>query len=173
MQHVAHAVLHQMNRNLAQVDRWIDKTEAAAAARKYDPNHLLQVRLAPDMFPLVRQLGSACDTAKLCTARLTGRTPKSHADNETTWAEVRARVADVVAFVSEVTPESLADLESRTVRFPWAPGVSLSGGDYFLRHAVPNFYFHLSMSYAILRSNGVDLGKGDYLGDLPWHRDEA
>lgn len=171
--HPASYLVPQFARSLAQVLVWIDKTEAYAASRKFKADVLLTDRLQPDMFPLVRQIGSACDAAKLCVVRLTGVSAPSHADNETTFAEVRARVESVVAWLEAHSEISFEGADEARVRFPWYPGHSIAGAPYLKQFALPNFYFHLSMAYAILRKNGVPLGKADFLGDLPFEADQG
>lgn len=159
-------------KGLANLGRFFDKAAQHAEARKYDPELLLQVRLAPDQFPLVRQVQIACDTAKLGSARLTGRDAPSHADDEKTIADLKARIADTIAFLDTFTPDHFAGAAERRISQPRWEGRTLSGAEYAVHHAVPNFYFHVTTAYAILRANGVDMGKRDYLGPLPF-RDPA
>lgn len=173
MSHPATVLVPQIALTLRQVLTWIDKTGAYAEQRGFDADVLLTCRLAPDMFPLVRQLGSACDTAKLTVSRLTGSTAPKHADDQTTWDEVRARVVDVLAWLDAAKDETYDQAGEARVRFGWYPGKSLGGDDYLLQFALPNFYFHVSMAYAILRHNGVPLGKADMLGALPFVDDPA
>ncbi len=165
-------ILSQIHRNLAQVLVWIDKTSAYAEATQFDPDTLLTARLYPNMFPLTRQLGAACDTAKLAVSRLSGVDAPKHADDQATWGEVRERVQSVLDWMqgvmAEATFEGAAD---QRIRFPWYPGHSLIGDAYLKQFAMPNFYFHASMTYAILRHNGVPLGKLDFLGHLPFEAD--
>jgi len=158
----------QMARSLRYIDRWIDKAHAHATARKFDPAVLLQSRLAPDMFPLIRQIGAACDTAKFTAARLSGKTPPSHPDKETSWDEIRGRLREVIAYVEGFGASSFEGASERRMTFGWMPGKQIAADDYLVQYAVPNFYFHVAMTYAILRHNGVEIGKADYLGDLPF-----
>ncbi len=156
----------QFQKQLRQLDTWLDKAEAFAKERSFDANVLLTARLAPDQFPLVRQIQSSCDTAKLAAVRLTGKEAPSHPDTETTITELRARIQSVLAFLGSLTPADFADAGTRTVSQPRWEGRVMTGHDYFLEHAVPNFYFHLTHAYALLRHNGVHVGKRDYLGTL-------
>jgi hypothetical protein len=124
------------------------------------------MRLAPDQFAFVRQVQTACDTAKLAAARLAGQTPPSHPDTEKTIDELRARVASVRSYLGAFKAKDFEGAETRAITRPQWEGKSMSGADYFIEHAVPNFFFHVTHAYAILRHNGVPLGKKDYLGPL-------
>ena len=166
MQHETYQIVRQMTHTLKQMESWIGKVEADAAARKYDANHLLQARLAPDMFPLIRQFGSACDNAKLLAARTTGKTAPSHPDNQQTWAEMRTRMQETLAFLADLTEADFANAAATRATFPWYPGKWLDAQTYVWQYALPNFHFHASMAYAILRENGINVGKGDFLGQL-------
>jgi uncharacterized protein len=159
-------VVLEMKKLLENMGGWLDKAESHAAEKGYDANVLLQSRLAPDMFPLVRQFQNACDNAKFAAAFTTGKEPPAHPDTEQTMDEVRARIATVIAYLDGFTAEDFEGTDSRTVRRPRWEGKSMAATDYFLEHAVPNFFFHLTTVYAILRHNGVELGKRDYLGRL-------
>ena len=156
----------EMTKLLRNVDGWLDKATAHAAARKFDAEVLLQARLAPDMFPLLRQIQTACDTAKFAVARVTGKESPSHPDTEQTIADVRKRVAAVIAYLETYRAADFEGTEDRRVALPRWEGKSMSALEYFIEHATPNFYFHLTMTYALLRHNGVDVGKRDYLGAL-------
>jgi hypothetical protein len=169
--HDTSEVIAQLRRQLAQMDTWIDKAQAHATAKKYDANLLLQMRLAPDMFPLVRQYASACDSAKFAAARAAGVQPPSHPDDQVTWDQVRARVRDVVNYLEGFDASKFTNTASAEVRNPRYPGKYIPAADYLFHHSIPNFHFHCAMAYAILRHNGVDLGKADFLGTVPW-RDE-
>lgn len=169
MQDTAATLIAHMAVQLGQLERWLDKAAAFATAKKFDPDTLLGARLAPDQFALVRQIGSACDTAKNSVARLTGRTAPAHADDQKTFVECKARIAEVVAFIRSVSAADYAKAAEAKIMFPWMPGKYLTGPDYLVQFAIPNFHFHLSHAYAILRHNGVELGKGDFLGNLTWH----
>jgi len=159
-------VVLEMKKLLKNMGSWLDKAESHAAEKGYDANVLLQSRLAPDMFPLVRQCQNACDNAKFAAAFTTGKEPPAHPDTEQTMDEVRVRIATVIAYLDGFTAEEFEGTDSRTVRRPRWEGKSMTATDYFLEHAMPNFFFHLTTAYAILRHNGVELGKRDYLGRL-------
>jgi hypothetical protein len=156
----------EIKKLLGTIDTWLDKVTAHAAAKKYDPNVLLQARLAPDMFPLVRQIQAACDLAKYAAGRPTGKDMPSHPDTEQTFDELRKRVASVVSYLDGFSPSDFEGAEGRSISLPRWEGKSLDGTSYFIEHALPNFFFHFTMTYAILRHNGVDLGKRDYLGPI-------
>jgi uncharacterized protein len=146
----------------------IDKAEAYATARKIEPAVILQTRLFPDMFPLVRQVQIACDFAKGASARLAGVELPSYEDNEKTFADVKARIAKTIAFIQSIKPAQIDGSEGRDISIKIAGNpVSFKGEPYLVQFALPNFYFHLSIAYAILRQCGVQLGKGDYMGRIP------
>jgi hypothetical protein len=122
--------------------------------------------LAPDQFAFARQVQTACDTVKLAASRLTGKEAPSQPDTEQTLDELRARVRSVVAYLDGFSEKDFEGAAARTVTQPRWEGKTMTGADYFLEHALPNFFFHLTHAYAILRHNGVSLGKRDYLGTL-------
>ena len=159
-------IVVEMKKLLGQMTTWLDKAEAHAAAKGYDPNALLQARLAPDMFPLVRQLQNACDNAKFAAAFTAGKEPPSHPDTEASFAEIRARIAAVIEYLGSFRAPDFEGTDAREVKRPRWEGKSMTATDYFLQQAMPNFFFHLTTAYAILRHNGVDLGKRDYIGKL-------
>ena len=164
-----YAMFSQIRKQLRQVDRLFDIAEAHAKEKSFDVNVLVSARLAPDQFPLSRQLQVACDTAKLGASRLTGKDAPPHADTEQTIAELRARVHSVLAYLDGFTPADFADAATRTVTQPRWEGRTMTGADFFHEHMVPNFYFHLVHVYALLRHNGVNVGKRDFLGTLTQH----
>ncbi|HYJ07629.1 MAG TPA: DUF1993 domain-containing protein [Polyangiaceae bacterium] len=156
----------QIKKTLAQLDKWLEAAAVHATAKSFDPKVYLQLRLAPDQFPFVRQVQTACDTAKLAASRLTGKDAPKHADDEQSLDELRARVASVLQYLEAL---SAADFEGAATRKVtqqrWEPKFMI-GAHYFLEHALPNFFFHTTHVYAILRHNGVPLGKRDFLGTL-------
>lgn len=154
-------------KTLQNLERWMDKAAAHAKAKSFDVDVLVQARLAPDQFPFAGQVQSACDQAKFAAAYLGGKQAPAHADTEKTFAELRERIQKCLAFLETVKPEDLAGAEERKVAPPWLQGKWLRGDDYMVDMALPNFFFHATMAYAILRHNGVDLGKMDYIGSLP------
>jgi uncharacterized protein len=147
----------------------LDKAEAFAAAKKIDPAVLLNARLAPDMFPLVRQVQVATDLAKNGAARLAGVEPPRYEDKETTIAELKARLAKTVAFVKSVDPKQIDAAAGHQITFPLGPTNKgqMQGDDYLNHFVLPNVYFHLAAAYAILRHCGVEIGKQDFLGAIP------
>jgi uncharacterized protein len=159
-------IFRQMKKQLAQLDAWFDTAVAAAKTRSFNPDAFLECRLAPDQFPLVRQVQIVCDTAKLAASRLSGKDAPAHADTEKTFDELRTRVHAVIEYLGGIGEQDLGEAATRSITQPRWEGKTMSGADYFVEHAVPNFYFHLAHVYAILRANGVGLGKRDYLGTL-------
>lgn len=162
-------LINQMKKGLGQLDHCLAKAITHAQAKGYDPNVLAGMRLAPDQFPLTRQVQTACDTAKLSSARLTGKEAPKHGDEEKTLDELRARIATVIAWLDQLGPADFEGAAERVVSQPRWEGKTMTGADYFVEHAIPNFFFHTATTYAILRHNGVDLGKRDYLGALTMH----
>jgi hypothetical protein len=156
----------QMHKQLTQTLAWFDAAAAHATSRGFSPDAFLALRLAPDQFALVKQVQIACDTLKLGVARLTGRDAPVQADDEQTLDALRARVQSVLAFVAGVTEADFEGAAERTITQPRWEGRTMTGHDYFLEYLVPNFYFHVAHTYALLRHGGVALGKRDYLGAL-------
>jgi hypothetical protein len=162
-----HDALALFTKTLENLEKWMDKADEQAKARSFDVDVLAQSRLAPDQFAFVQQVQSACDQAKYAAAYLGGKQPPSHPDTEKTLAELRERIRKCTGFVASVQEQDLAGAEERKVAPPWLGGRWLKGSDYLAQVAVPNFFFHATMAYAILRHNGVPLGKMDYVGSLP------
>ena len=158
--------LGQMKKMLGQLDKWLEAATAYAQSKSFDPNVFVGLRLAPDQFAFARQVQSACDTAKLAAARLAGKDAPTHPDTEQTLEELRARVRTVVAYLEGFSAKDFNAAATRVITQPRWEGKVMSGADYFLEHAVPNFFFHITHAYAILRHNGVNIGKRDYLGPL-------
>ncbi len=156
----------QMKKMLGQVEKWLDQTESFAKEKSVEANLFLTFRLAPDQFPLVRQIQTACDTAKLSSSRLTGKEAPKHPDTEATLDEIRARIRSVIEYLDGFSAKDFEGAGARTITQPRWEGKVMTGEDYFLEHAQPNFFFHLAHTYAILRHNGVPVGKRDYLGTL-------
>lgn len=154
-------------RGLGQLKVILDKAAAHADARKIDPAVFINARLAPDMFPFARQVQIATDTAKGCAARLAGVEIPSYADTETTFPELDARIAKTTAFLKSVDRTKVDGSAERTVTLKLrGTDVSFTGRNYLLAFVLPNFFFHLTTAYAILRHNGVELGKADFLGSF-------
>jgi hypothetical protein len=158
--------IQQMKKMLGQLDKWLDAAAAFAQKKSFDPNVFVGLRLAPDQFPFARQVQSACDTVKLAAARLAGKAPPAHPDTEQTLDELHARVRSVIAYLDGFTAKDFEGAATRVITQPRWEGKVMTGADYFMEHAVPNFFFHLTHAYAILRHNGVEVGKRDYLGAL-------
>jgi uncharacterized protein len=147
----------------------LDKAAAYAEAKKIDPAALLNTRLFPDMFALTRQVQSACDQAKNGAARLAGIDPPRYEDTETTIAELRARIAKTVAFVKTLDVKKIDASADREITFPLGSTNKghMKGADYLNHFVLPNFYFHLTTAYDILRHCGVEIGKRDFFGAIP------
>jgi hypothetical protein len=157
----------QLVKMLGNVDRWLGAAIAHADRKKYDVNNLLKARLAPDQFALDRQVQSVCDNAKLLTSRLAGKDAPSHPDVETTIDQLRTRIATAVSYLDGFAPDDFAGAAERRITLPWMDGKWMRGDEYLTQFALANFYFHAVTVYAILRHNGVDLGKRDYIGGVP------
>jgi hypothetical protein len=141
------------------------KAEAHAAARKTDEGAYLGARLFPDMFALTRQVQIACDQVRRGAARLTGQEPASVPDTEASFADLRARIASTLAVAKALTPAAMEGADKRTYTFKAGPkDVSFEGAAYIRYWILPNFYFHMATAYGILRHNGVEIGKADFLG---------
>jgi uncharacterized protein len=156
-----------LTRGLTNLSAFLDKAAAHAETKKFDSIVLAQSRLFPDMHPLVRQVQIACDTAKGAAARLAGIETPKHEDTEVTFADLKARIAKTVDFLNTVTAAQLKDAESRNIEIKFPNGSwKFTGIVYLTNFVLPNFYFHESMVYALLRKNGIDVGKMDFLGAL-------
>jgi uncharacterized protein len=154
----------QFKKQLGQLDKWLGMAADHAKAKNFDPEVFPTLRLAPDQFPLARQVQIACDTVKLTVGYLTGKPVPTQEDNEKTLAELQARVRSTVALLDGLTAKDFEGAATRTVSQPRWKGEWMTGADYFIEHTIPNFFFHLTTAYAILRHNGVAVGKRDYLG---------
>jgi len=154
-----------VNRMFGNVLALLKKAEAYAAAKKIDVGVLLNSRLAPDMFPLIKQIQIASDTVKAAAGRLTGSDVPSFADTETTLPELEARITKTLDYINSIPAEKYAGCENRPIVVPRRSGdAHFNGLAYVLQFVLPNFYFHATTTYAILRHNGVDIGKNDFLG---------
>lgn len=147
----------------------LDKAEAYAAAKKIDIGVLLNTRIAPDMFPLTRQVQIVTDQAKNGVSRLSGQTPPRYEDVETTLPELRARIAKTLAHVKSADAKAMDTSPDKEIVLSMGPDRKgrMTGADYLDHFVLPNFYFHLATAYGILRGCGVELGKMDYLGQIP------
>ena len=156
-----------ISRGLSNMSAILDKAAAHAAAKKYDSVVLAQLRLYPDMHPLVRQVQIACDTAKGAAGRLAGIEVPKHEDTETSFPELKARIAKTLDFVKSVTAAQLKDADSRSIEIKFPNGSwKFTGLAYLNDFVLPNFYFHATVVYALLRKAGVEVGKADFLGNI-------
>ncbi len=160
----------QFSKMLTNFSAILDRGAKFAETKKIDMEVLLRARLAPDQFDLTRQIQITCDTAKLCFARLSNKEAPVHADTEKTLPEVKARIQSVIAYLQTFTSKDFIGWNERKISQPRWEGKWLSGEEFFTQHAIPNFFFHLTTAYAILRHNGVEVGKKDYLGEMPYKR---
>jgi hypothetical protein len=152
-------------RMLGNLSAIIDKAAAHAEAKKIDPSVLIRDRLAPDMLPFSFQVQTATDSVKGCVARLAGIEAPSFADTEATFPELKARIAKTIDFLQSVSAAQIDGTEERPITLKLRVGeLQFQGQSYLLFFAIPNFYFHVTTAYAILRHNGVELGKQDFLG---------
>lgn len=157
------ALVHAL-RNL---DAIVAKAATHAGAKKIDPALLVNSRLYPDMFALARQVQIVSDTAKGCGARLAGLEPPKYDDTESSLAELSARITKTIGYLESIKPEQIDGSEDRPVTLKTRDSsVSFTGRQYLLRFVLPNFYFHVTVAYAILRRDGVEVGKKDYLGKI-------
>jgi hypothetical protein len=157
----------KMLRNMAAI---LDKGAAYAETKKFDSEVLLQARLAPDQFNFTRQIQIMCDTAKRGVAQLTGKEPPVHADTEKTLPELKERIESVIGYLEKFTPKDFTETAARRVTNSRWDGQHLHGDEFLIQHVIPNFYFHFTTAYAILRHNGVEVGKRDYLGKMPYKK---
>jgi hypothetical protein len=154
----------KMLRNL---DAWLGAANAYADRRRFDVDTLMKARLAPDQFSLDRQIQTTCDNAKFFAGRIAGKDWPTHPDVETAIAELRTRIANVIAYLETFSVDDFAGAAERRISLPWMDGKWMRGDEYATQFAVPNLYFHFVTTYAILRHNGVELGKRDYIGGVP------
>lgn len=159
------ASIPPMIRMLQSVSKILDKAVAQAKSRDIPLQSLLDARLAPDMHAFPRQIQIMSDTAKGCAARLAGIEAPSMPDTEATFPELQQRIAKTIAFLESVKPEQLSGAEDRTVVLKFPNGeMKFTGRDYVTGFALPNFYFHATTAYDLLRHKGIEIGKRDYLG---------
>lgn len=147
----------------------LDKASAFAATKKFDPNNYLAIRLAPDMLPFARQIQIASDHAKRASSRLAGVEAPVFEDNEKTLDELKARTQKTIDYLKTLKPSQVDGNEGKAVSIPAGGGKRNwpSGKDYLFVNAMPNFFFHVTTAYAILRGAGVDIGKADFIGPQP------
>jgi hypothetical protein len=155
-------------KSLTNLDKILDKGAAYADSKKVEMSVLLNSRLAVDQFPLIKQVQIAADSAKLCCARLTGKEAPVNDDKETTLPELKKRLADTIKWMKSLNPSDFNGTESKKITTPRWEGKWMTGSEYVHEHALPNVHFHVTTAYAILRHNGVDVGKKDFLGEMPF-----
>lgn len=156
-----------LTRGLTNLSAILDKAASHAAAKKFDPIVLAQARLYPDMHPLARQVQIACDTAKGAAARLAAVDVPKHEDTEVTLEDLKQRIAKTLDFLKTVSAEQVKSAENRSIEIKFPSGAwKFTAIAYLTDFVLPNFYFHESMVYALLRNNGVEIGKGDFLGAI-------
>jgi len=156
----------QCVQGLRNLETWLEKAEQFASAKKFDIGVLLQGRLAPDQKPFIYQVQSACDYVKAGAAWLSGQSPPKHPDTEQTLDELRSRIKKTIEFAESVKEAQYARADERKVSVSWVPGKVIGGRDYLVQMTIPNTYFHLTTAYSILRHNGLDIGKMDFLGPM-------
>mgnify|MGYP000926057395 CR=1 FL=1 len=157
-------VLQRALRNLAAI---IDKAQAHAAGKKIDEAAFIQARLFPDMFPFARQVMIATDMAKGCAARLAGQEPPKYEDDETSFAELKARIEKTVVFLDGFSADQIDGSEEKVITLPSRNGTrTFNGQTYLLGFVLPNVYFHVTTAYNLLRHGGVEIGKQDFIGQL-------
>lgn len=153
---------------LRNLSKFLDKSAGFADSKKVSMDVLLNSRLAVDQFPLSRQIQIACDTAKFGAARLAGQTAPTHEDTEKTLAEFQSRIHSTISFLETLNKDHFKGAETRRVTTPRWEGKWLTGEEYATHHVLPNLYFHVTTAYSILRHLGADVGKSDYLGQMPY-----
>jgi hypothetical protein len=164
-----HAIIQQYIRQLRNLSAILNKAVEHATARKFDPNNYLGLRLAPDMFPLVRQIQTATDVAKATAGTFGNKDIPKYADTESTMAEAQARVHKTIAYLESFFANDFAhNQDDAPMQVPFPAGARMAAKHALLERSLPNFYFHVVTIYAILRQAGVELGKGDYLGKLQY-----
>jgi hypothetical protein len=159
-------IVSQMKKQLEQLDKWLDAASAHAKSRSFEADVFLTMRLAPDQFAFVRQVQAACDQAKYAASRTSGVEAPSQPDTEQTVDDLHARIRATVKYLDRFSAGDFEGASTRVVALPRWEGKSMSATDYLVEHSQPNFFFHLSHAYAILRHAGVPLGKRDFLGAL-------
>ncbi|QLY23955.1 DUF1993 family protein [Bdellovibrio sp. KM01] len=162
-----YAQITQFTKMLQTLSRLLDKAQWYAEANNIASEELLNSRLAPDMLPLMSQIYWACDTARLATSVLSGKEVPIFKNDEKTIPELKALIEKTISYVSSIKESDFSGWEERIVAPKGWSGAFL-GKDYLYQHGVPNFYFHVVTAYAILRHNGVQIGKMDYIGQLPF-----
>lgn len=157
----------KMLKNLSTI---LGKAALHAETKKFDVQVLLNSRLAPDQLPLTKQIQIATDTVKLCASRLTGMDAPMHDDKETTLPELTSRIESVIQYLGKFSAKDFVGAEDKKISQPRWEGKYLTGTEFALQHAIPNMYFHITTAYSILRHNGIEIGKKDFLGEMPYKK---
>lgn len=160
----------QLSKMLKNLDHWMAEATAYAESRKFPVDNLITARLAPDQFTFARQVQAVSDNAKTMAGRLAGKEWPTHPDTETTFEQLRARIASVQGYLETFRPEDFSGAAERKISLPFLQGTWMTGLEYVAQYAIPNFHFHLVTAYAILRHNGVELGKIKYIGSVPMRK---
>lgn len=164
---MASASVPMFTQILTTLSKVLDKAEAHVANRKIEPAALLNARLFPDMYPMINQIQSTCDFAKGAVSRLAGVDVPRFEDNEKTFDELRARIAKTLAFIESIEAASINGSEDRDIELKFGgKRLKFKGREYLVGFVIPSMVFHMTIAYAILRHNGVELGKADFLGEL-------
>jgi hypothetical protein len=158
----------QFTKMLHNLSLIIDKAAVNATERKFEMDVLLNARLAPDQFNFIRQVQIACDTAKLFASRMSGKDAPVQEDTEKSLPELKARIESVIGYLNSFKPEDFKGAEERKISQPRWEGKYVTGLEFATQHAIPNMFFHITTAYSILRTNGVPVGKKDYLGPMPY-----
>ena len=159
----------QYAKTLKNLDSWIEKAIEHAKAKSFEVDTLVLARLAPDQYSFDKQVQSACDSAKFSACYLTGKEPPVHPDTEKTMAELRTRIRTCMAFLETIKESDVNGWETRKIAPKWLGGKWVRGDHFLMQMSIPNFYFHVTTAYAILRHNGVAVGKMDFIGNFPMH----
>ncbi|TGL85533.1 DUF1993 domain-containing protein [Leptospira congkakensis] len=162
--------VQSFKKGLGNLVKILEKAEAHSETKKFPFENLLNSRLFPDQFQLTKQIQIACDTAKLCVSRISGKNAPVHDDSETNVAELKNRIGSVIQYLDTYKEEDFKSVNEIKVSQPRWEGKYLTGFEYLIHHAIPNFYFHITTAYAILRHNGIEIGKKDYLGEMPFKK---
>lgn len=162
-------LLATVGQTLDTASRLLDKADAFVKEKGINEHELMQATLAPDMFNFTRQIQLISDNAKGYTARLAGKEVVSMPDTESTITELKERIAKTKELVSTFSIADFVDADNVKISFSWLPGKHFKGGEFFEKFAIANMFFHLSMAYAILRNQGVAIGKMDYIGQVPMY----
>lgn len=166
-------VVVQYSRAVRNLKSMLLKAREFSKERGFDENSFLSLKAAPDMFPLSRQVQLVSDMTKGGAARLGGKTPPAFEDNETTLEQLIQRLDKTAAFINEMKPADFSGWEKIKYTSPFRPGQYLNGKDFFEQHSIPNVYFHMTATYMLLRTHGVNLGKKDYLGEVNWMKEQT